>query len=208
MKSPRTDANEQRKVGAIILAAGSSRRAGSINKLLAPYSGTTMVAHIAQSVCESQADQVVVVTGYEQNRIEDALSPIKVACHHNSAHTSGMASSVVTGVSQLIETDAVLICLADMPHVSTCVINQLIIAFKGNTNKSIFLPVSNTTRGNPVLFSRVFFENLLKLEGDVGAKMLVQQHPDEVYEVVLDDDRILVDYDTPAELNKLALQST
>ena len=114
-----------------------------------------------------------------------------------------MASSVMTGISTLIDCDAVLICLGDMPHVSVDIINQLIDAYKSNPDKSIFLPVNNNRRGNPVLFSKVFFDTLLTLEGDTGAKKLVQQYPDEVFEVIVESDAVLVDYDTVEELQTL-----
>ena len=198
--APRINATDQQQIGALILAAGSSRRAGDINKLLAPYGDRAMVSHIAHVVSSSQVCRVVAVTGYQQSLVKDALSQIPVECHHNAAHESGMASSVVTGVSQLTETDGILVFLGDMPHVTTDIINTLIDAFKTHPGKSIFIPIKGGRRGNPVLFSKVFFDTLLTLEGDVGAKKLVQQYPDEVLEVVVEDDCVLVDYDTEEEL--------
>lgn len=198
--APRINATDQQQIGAVLLAAGSSRRAGKVNKLLTPYGGKTMVSHVAQVVSESQVCLVVAVTGYEHSLVEDALSQLSVECHHNTAHESGMASSVVTGVSQLTETDGLFVFLGDMPHITSDIINTMIDAFKMHPDKSIFLPVSGDRRGNPVLFGKVFFDTLLTLEGDVGAKKLVQQYPDEVFEVVVEDDAILVDYDTAAEL--------
>ena len=201
--APRINATEQQQIGALILAAGSSRRAGEINKLLTPYGDKTMVSHIAQVVSSSQVCRVVAVTGHEQSLVMEALSPLPVECHHNTAHNSGMASSVVTGVSQLTETDGILVFLGDMPHITTDIINTMIDAFKQHPDKSIFLPVNEERRGNPVLFGKVFFDNLLTLEGDIGAKKLVQQYPDEVFEVMIEDDGVLVDYDTAEELAKL-----
>jgi len=114
-----------------------------------------------------------------------------------------MASSVIAGVSCLTDCDAVLVCLGDMPHVTAAVIDQLIDAFKANPDKSIVIPVSDGRRGNPVLFGKVFFDTLLTLEGDTGAKYLLKQYPDEILEVAVEGDGILLDYDTQKELDTL-----
>lgn len=204
--APRINATDQHQIGAVILAAGSSRRAGKTNKLLSPYADQTMVSHISQVVSNSQVCRVIAVTGHEESLVKDALSSTSVECHHNMAHDSGMASSVVTGVSQLTDTDGLLVFLGDMPHVTTDIINKLIDAFKNNPDKSIFVPVKGERRGNPVLFAKVFFDTLLTLEGDVGAKNLVQQYPDEVFEVMVEDDGVLVDYDTEDELAALLVR--
>ncbi len=201
--APRISALQKTNIGAVILAAGSSKRAGPTNKLLTPYGEHTMVSHIVNIVCDSQASRVVAVTGYENSLVENALSSSSVACHYNKAFDSGMASSVVTGVSQLTDTDGVLVCLGDMPHITTDIINQLIDAFKKNPDKSIFVPVHGNQRGNPVLFSKVFFDTLLTLKGDTGAKKLIQQYPDAVCEVIVSHDAVLLDYDTPDELAKV-----
>lgn len=202
--APRIIAAGQQHIGALILAAGSSRRAGSINKLLVPLSdNTAMVTRVAQEVCRSKVSQVIAVTGHQHEHVESALEATAVQCVHNKAHHTGMASSVVIGVSQLLEQDAILVCLGDMPHVKAELIDQLIEAYRQTPGKSIFLPVADEQRGNPVLFSKVFFDSLLALTGDIGARRIVQQHPHEVFEVPVQTDSILKDYDTPAELASL-----
>lgn len=201
--APRIAARQQQQVGVIILAAGSSRRAGNTNKLLFDLGEQAMVTHVARIACASQADRVIAVTGFENSQVEQALASTSAVCHYNSAHASGMASSVIAGVSQLTDCDAVLVCLGDMPHVTVSIINQLIDAFKANPDKSIVLPVRDGRRGNPVLFGKVFFDTLLTLEGDSGAKYLLKQYPDEIFEVSVDSDGILLDYDTQKELDTL-----
>ena len=193
----------QRQVGAVILAAGSSQRAGDINKLLVPYGDNAMVAHIAQTVAQSEVSQVIAVTGHEQAQVSKALSLTPAICHHNKAYSQGMAGSVVTGVSKLNAVDGVLICLGDMPHITTELINQLIDAFRNTRDKSIFIPVKQGRRGNPVLFSKLYFDRLLSLQGDMGARKLVQDNPDEVFELAVEDDGVLIDYDTPQDLATL-----
>lgn len=201
---PRISLEPHKAVGALILAAGFSRRAGQTNKLLARYGNSTMVSHVAQTVTDTQADRVVVVTGFEQEAVEQALAATSVEICHNKSHPSGMASSVVVGLSCMMDKDAVVICLGDMPHVSIATIDSLIDAFRAEPEKSIFIPVVDKRRGNPVLFSKVFFDNLLSLEGDTGARLLVQQYPDEVCEVTVDDEGVLLDYDTEEDLSRLS----
>ncbi len=201
--APRVKAKQQQQVGIIILAAGSSRRAGDTNKLLFELDEHAMVTEVANVACASQADRVIAVTGFDHSLVEQALASTSVECHYNKAHASGMASSVIAGVAQLTDCDAVMVCLGDMPHVSTAIINQLIDAFKTNPDKSIVLPVFDKRRGNPVLFGKVFFDTLLTLEGDTGAKYLLKQYPDEILEVTVESDSILRDYDTQKELDTL-----
>lgn len=200
---PRTEAAADQPIGAILLAAGSSQRAGSINKLLVPVSGTPMVSHVASNILRSDVDRLLAVTGFEHQRVELALQACNCDCHYNPGHMSGMASSVVAGVSQLIESGAVLVCLADMPHVKPETINALIDAYRKNPQKYIFVPIYEGQRGNPMLFAQPVFDALLSLEGDMGARLLVKGHPDHVVEVSVADAGILKDYDTADELNLL-----
>lgn len=205
--TPRVIASEPEtvdiSVGAVLLAAGSSQRAGKTNKLLFRYQGEALVLKVAQMLKQSRVSKVVAVTGFERAQVEEALRVSDVHCQHNIAHASGMASSVVSGVSGLLETDAILVCLGDMPHITPQTINQIIDKFKTTPDKSIFIPVHNGQRGNPVLFSRVFFDTLLSLEGDTGARLLCRQYPDQVCEVHVTHPGVLLDYDTQSELQSL-----
>lgn len=201
--APRVVETPRKQVGAILLAAGSSRRAGDINKLLFPYQGLALISHSARTLTHSRVARTVAVTGFEQEKIQQALSPLGIECVHNAGFDSGMASSLISGVSQLLALDAVLIYLADMPKVSTHVVNQLIDAFLAHPDKGIFIPVFNNKRGHPVLFSKAFFDSLLSLQGDHGAKILCQQYPAKVLELPVDCEGVLQDYDTPEALESL-----
>ncbi|MFK8078913.1 MAG: NTP transferase domain-containing protein [Granulosicoccus sp.] len=202
--TPRTNSGDQQEIAALILAAGSSSRAGKMNKLLAPYNGGTMISHIAGVIEKSQVCSIVAVTGYEEKLVVNALASNALTFQHNAAHQTGMASSVIAGISQLTDYDGVLVCLGDMPHITTEILDQLINAFRKHQDKTIIQPVYDNKRGNPVLFGKVFFDTLLTLEGDVGARKLVDQYPDEVLEVVVESHAVLTDYDTPQELSSLS----
>jgi len=198
--TPRVTATKRTHVGGLILAAGSSSRAGARNKLLYPLQGTPLVNHVAQLLKQSQVDKIVAVTGHEQQQVEASLTRENIRCYFNAAYTSGMASSLSAGVSALIDMDAVIVCLGDMPNVTHHVIDELISVAAAHTDKSIIIPLYQGQRGNPVLIGKLFFDTLLTLQGDVGAKALCNQYPSKVHEVEVDCAGILQDYDTEAEL--------
>ena len=90
-----------------------------------------------------------------------------------------------------------------MPHVSSSVIDKLIQACGDQVTDSIVVPMRGNQRGNPVLVGRAFFDSLLQREGDSGARYLIDQYPERVIEVEVDDDGILQDYDTNQSLSRL-----
>jgi GTP:adenosylcobinamide-phosphate guanylyltransferase len=77
-------------VAAIVLAAGQSRRMGACNKLLLPIDGVPMIRRVVDNVVASRADPVVVVTGFEPERVENALSDCGVRLVHNPLYEQGM----------------------------------------------------------------------------------------------------------------------
>jgi molybdenum cofactor cytidylyltransferase len=109
-----------------------------------------------------------------------------------------MATSLKAGLGALpSDADAVLVCLGDMPAVTPAAIGKLIGAFNPTEGRSIVVPTFGGKRGNPVLFARVFVEEMRMAEGDAGARALLSQHADAVYEVETDAG-VLADADTPA----------
>ncbi len=192
------------RIAALVLAAGRSSRMGAANKLLAAVDGTPMVAHAVDAALASQAAPVVVVTGYEVERVRAALPGRKVGFVHNSDYAAGMSGSLKRGLGALPrDIDGVLVCLADMPRIGPAVLNRLIAAFNPVEGRAICVPVWNGKRGNPVLWSRRFFPEMVELAGDVGARHLIGLHADEVCEVSMPDDSVLTDIDTPEALASL-----
>ena len=195
------------RVAALLLAAGASRRAAPFNKLLYPVAGEPMVRRVARHLLESEIDDLTAVTGHDADAVAKALDGLGARRIHNPAHASGMAGSLSRGLATLLESDAVLVCLADMPTVSSATVGRLIAAWRALPDarrpRAIVLPVSGGRRGNPVLFGRAFFDLLLALEGDTGARTLVRAHPDAVEEVAIEDASVLIDHDTPEALRTL-----
>lgn len=191
----------------LVLAAGSSRRAGSTNKLLVEVDGLSMVRTVVNAACHSRLDHVVVVTGHQHELVEAQLAGTTAKHFYCPSHASGLAHSLSHGISRVGATDAVMVCLGDMPHVSERLINQIVeeISERGaNVSDSIVVPVVDGKKGNPVVVGNAFFDTLLQHTGDTGAKTLMQQYPDRVIEIEVDNNAVLIDYDTPEALQKLS----
>lgn len=194
-----TDGN--RNVAAIILAAGRSTRMGGPNKLLAELNGKALVRIVAEQVVASKATSVTVVTGHQAAEVERALAGMKVTFVYNPDYTDGLASSVKAGIAALPkDADGAVVCLGDMPLIDSRLIDRLIEAFAPDRGSLIAVPVSDGRRGNPVLWSRRFFGELMTLDGDIGARHLIMKHGEAVAEVPVDGQGAFLDIDTPQAL--------
>jgi molybdenum cofactor cytidylyltransferase len=187
-------------VAAILLAAGKASRMGEggPHKLLAEFDGLPLVRRSAETAARSKASSVTVVTGHRRAEIEAALSELDVGLAHNADYASGMASSLVAGFSspQAKEADGILVMLADMPGVSVADLDMLIAAFRASGGQSIVRAVSRGKRGNPVILPRPLYDAVLKLEGDVGARYIIETSEVPVVDVDIGDGAHL-DVDTP-----------
>ncbi len=190
-----------RSVAAIVLAAGRSTRMGGPNKLLEMISGKPLVRIAAEQALASRASPVVVVSGHERARVEAALAGLDVRLVHNPDYPQGLSTSVKAGLAALPpESEAAIVCLGDMPQVTSALIDRLIAAFDPERNALVVLPTFSGKRGNPVLWSRRFFPELIALEGDVGARHLIGAYPEVVTEVPVENAAAMVDIDTPDAL--------
>jgi molybdenum cofactor cytidylyltransferase len=192
------------EVAALVLAAGHSRRMGAINKLLAPWRGQPILRHAVENALASGAERVIVVTGHESERVVAALGGLPVVIVHNPDHAAGLAGSLKAGLRALPETiDGVLVCLGDMPRIGPAQLDRLIAAFSPAEGRVICLPTYRGKRGNPALLGRQLFPELAALEGDCGARGLIEKHTELIAEVAMEDASVLLDVDTPAALAEL-----
>jgi molybdenum cofactor cytidylyltransferase len=202
--SPR---RSDKHIAALVLAAGESRRMGDANKLTIPVDGTPMVARVVDALQQSRAQRVIVITGHEPERIEEALSGRDVEFVHNPDYAEGIGSSVRMGITALDDdADGALVALGDMPWVNTEVINRLVDAFTTGGELSIFIPMFGGKRGNPVLWGSQHFPELLALSGDVGGKALFDRHATAICYVNVESASVNTDVDTPDALQKLGIQ--
>jgi len=188
------------RIGAVILAAGLSSRMGS-NKLLARIGGRALVRHAAEAAAASSADPVVVVTGNAGAAVVEAVAGLPLSVVNNPDFAKGLSTSLRRGLNALPENcDGALVMLGDMPGVTTALIDKLIAAFDPAEDRAICVATRHGKRGNPVLWARRFFPEMMALEGDVGAKHLMTLYSELVCEVEAADDGPLTDIDTPEAL--------
>jgi molybdenum cofactor cytidylyltransferase len=200
---PREEATPDAKknVAAIVLAAGQSRRMEGKNKLLEDFGGKPLVRRAVEAALGSKASPVIVVTGGSSNAVRQALAGLDVRFVNNPDFAEGLSSSLKTGIRAVPEeSSGAVICLGDMPHVSSQLIDRLIAAFAPERGAMIVAPVKNKQRGNPVLWARRFFPDLLKLEGDMGARKLANFYDEGLLEIEVADDAAFEDIDTPEAL--------
>ena len=193
-----------RRVAALVLAAGRSRRMAPVNKLLVKDGeGVPMVARVVDNVLASHARPVVVVTGHERERVETALAGRPVRFAHAEDYAEGLSASLKAGLATLpADIDGVVVCLGDMPLVAGPFIDRLIAAFDPEEGRAIAMPTFRGKQGNPMLWSREFLPEMMAITGDVGARHLVGKHADRVVEVEMADDAVLKDFDTAEALRK------
>jgi molybdenum cofactor cytidylyltransferase len=191
------------RIAAVVLAAGRSTRMGAQNKLLADVGGVPMVRRVAEAALESKAQPVLVVTGHQAADVGAALSGLDVRLVANPDYATGLASSLRAGIGAVPEDcEGALILLGDMPGVTAEHVDRLVDVFV-EAPECIVVPVHGGRQGNPVLWPRRYFPELLRLDGDAGAKRLIAAHREDVREVDLATTRILADIDTPEELARM-----
>jgi len=192
-------------IAAVVLGAGRSRRMAPHNKLLvADKSGRSMIARVVDNVLSSNARPVLVVTGHQAEQIEQALGGRPVRYVHAHDYAEGLAASLKAGIAAVpAECAAALVCLGDMPLVTGRMIDRLLSMYDPQEGRLIVLPTFRGKQGNPMLWDRRFFAEILKLAGDSGARSLVGKHTEFVAEVEMADDAVLRDFDTMESLATL-----
>ncbi len=192
-------------IGGVILAAGQSQRMGPKNKLLAEVDGVPIIRQTTQALLEGGLHDLVVVTGYESQKVIGALAGLPVNCVYNGDHLSGQASSVVCGVRhyQPGPHAAVLIALGDMPRVVPNMIAALLRDHIDlpNARSRITVPVFGGRRGNPVIWGSQFFDILMAMTGDSGGRTILAENKNAVNSLWWPDDSIHFDVDTPVDLS-------
>ncbi len=187
-------------VAAIVLAAGQARRMGEAgpHKLLAEFDGQPLVRRTVERVLSSQARSVTVVLGHRAEEVRGRLDGLDAELVFNPDYGSGMASSLRAGLAAVSggNADGVLVALADMPAVRTEDLDVLIDRFRQEDGRAIIRAVSAGKRGNPVILPRNTFAAFMKLEGDIGARAIIETSGLEVVDVEIGAAAHL-DVDTP-----------
>ena len=173
------------KIGIVILAAGLSSRLGKPKQML-EFKGKSLLKHAVTAAVDSNASFVVVVIGANATLIVKELDNNEVHVVENKNWQEGMASSIRCGLKAVTKkaplTDAVIFLVCDQPHISAKLVNEIIMVHQ-QTGRPIVACNYGDTFGPPVLFYKSFFDELNLLQGDVGAKKIIQQYSEELTSV-------------------------
>lgn len=188
--------------GIIILAAGNSSRLGYPKQLLF-YKDETLLQHIMAEASILPDVVVIVVTGANHELIEKDID-FKVEIAFNSDWELGMSSSISTGLKKLLESypemEKCIFTVCDQPFVSHSIFENLIDKYQ-KTGKGIVASSYAETLGTPVLFNKKYFNELLNLKGQEGAKKIINRFLDDTASIPFEKGNI--DIDTEVDYNKL-----
>lgn len=187
---------------AIILAAGGSTRMGSEHKLLLPFQGKPLIAHVARTVTEAAFGEVLVVTGARRADLQAVLVGLPVRMVHNPRWAAGMGTSLAAGVARAPEGAlGYAVFLGDMPLLRPTTLVRLVQAFCQDPTAPL-VPMYQGQRGHPVFFPAAARPRLLALEGDTGARATLQAHAPPPRSFPIDDPGVLQDIDTPQDYRR------
>jgi len=168
------------KTGCLILAAGSSTRLGEPKQLL-KFDGKTLLRRAAETALSSVCHPVVVILGANAERLKKEIEDLPLEIVVNKNWANGLSASIKTGVSALRakNPDRIVLMLCDQLFVTSQTLNNL-VEIHQKTRKPIVGCEYESTIGVPALFAREMFDELLDLQGDVGAKALFKKHAEKV----------------------------
>jgi molybdenum cofactor cytidylyltransferase len=187
-----------RRPGLIILAAGGSSRMG-VPKQLLPWGDSTLLRHACTTALQTQCTPVIVVLGCDADRCRPSCEHLPLTIVDNPDWAQGLGTSLATAMSALVAADpnasGALVMLADQPAVSPALLEMLIAQWEP-PKWPIAAVLYGEDAGVPALFDRSYFQDLLALRHDRGARALLARERSRVA-MVAGGDR-LFDVDTPA----------
>jgi molybdenum cofactor cytidylyltransferase len=191
------------KFGAIILAAGLSRRMGQKNKLLLPINGVPMIRHVIETYLAAVDGEVCVVTGFEASKVEAALEGLPVRFIHNEVYEKGQPFSVSAGLLAAPDAENLLIGLGDQPELTTSDLDILMAAHLSERTAKVSIPYLGEVRGNPIIVPSSMGRKMLADKANPGCGKFTRTNPDMVMRHPLPQPGFYHDIDTPAAFQAL-----
>jgi molybdenum cofactor cytidylyltransferase len=186
-------------ISGILLAAGLSQRFGR-DKLQIQFCGETLVRCCLHQMRETELDEIIVVcheSNFELLKAEDSHPRVKIVV--NGQAVSGLSSSIQCGLDSCNPgSEAVLIAHSDMPLVGSKLMGAMLEQWRHQPD-SIVAPRYHGQQGNPVVISKIFWNEIRRLRGDVGCKSILRAHADQISWLDVDSDEILFDIDTESD---------
>lgn len=193
-------------VAAVVLAAGRGARMGGANKMAIPLGDVPVLRRTVDAALASTLRPILVVTGHEPEAAHAVLTGCDVTFVHNPQWSEGLSTSLAAGIRAVPASAAgAAILLGDMPLVSAAVLGRLAEAVRSGEDIDAAAPVRAGRRGNPVVWSRRLFPQLLNLTGDAGARSLLESGLVRVMEMAVEDDGPFSDIDSRDDLERLEL---
>jgi molybdenum cofactor cytidylyltransferase len=183
----------------VLLAAGLSSRMGQPKQLL-PWAGRPLVRHVAEAALASRLTGLLIVLGAAARSARSALHGLQgpVQLVECAEYPQGQAASLRCGLNALPRSArAAVVLLVDMPLVGAPLIDQLLDAYTAAPESLAVIPRFEGRRGNPVLLAAALFPEVLALEGDVGARSVLERHTQAVRWLDVADPAVVTDLDTP-----------
>lgn len=192
-------------VVAIVLAAGLSRRMGNKNKLLEKVGDRVLLERVVSVYAKISDYPVVVVIGFENKRVQEALSGYNVSFVHNSNYKNGQMTSVDMGLRAAPKASTYLVALGDQPRISAHALSTLLDAHNLYSEGKITVPFVDGQRGNPIAISPALRDKILADPMNLGCRNITRSSPEIIHQFITNDKGFISDVDTPEELN--AVQS-
>ena len=187
------------RINLILLAAGNSKRFNG-NKLLVIYKEKPIYMHIVEKVLDLKVNKIICVTQYEE--IKKALLNTNINVVMNDNSSLGISSSIKLGINFDKNADGYMFMVCDQPFISVQTLKSVIDNFI-NGDKGIVCVGCGDNKGNPVIFSKRYINELLSLEGDSGGKRILKGHLNDLNIVNVDNEIELIDIDTQEVFGKL-----
>lgn len=189
------------KIAAVILAAGRSSRFDGGHKLLVEIDGISIIRRVCLALADANVDDVVLVTSKANDPIADAAGNGRWRVVENPDARDGLSTSLRIGLQNVSsDTGGLLVALADMPGVTTTLINELVTAFSANPEAIVFPIAKDGRRGHPIIWPKALFPDLSSVTGDTGGKTILADHKDLWHPVPCEIEGAFADIDTRADL--------
>lgn len=173
-------------------------------KQLLRIEGKTILERTLTNVRQAAVNEIVLVLGFAADAVQKQVSTEGLRVVHNEAYQHGMGTSLRTGLAAVnLESSSALIVLGDQPFVRATTLNQLIECHR-SSRPQIVIPLYRGFRGNPVLLDRAVFPEVLHLSGDVGCRAIFGNHTEGICKLAVDDPGVLLDIDSPEDLQKIS----
>lgn len=198
--------SHSRQTAGVILAGGSSKRFGRPKQLL-KLKEKYLIEYALNAALQSELNHIVLVLGHAHQNILQALGArtshkrLQVVINHN--YLEGQSRSVQAGLSVIRQAfPAVMFLLGDQPMLDSRTIDHLLERFR-DSGKDICVPVYKGKRGNPTIFNRALYDQLMAIDGDIGARDVIHANPERVLHIEIDDPLCFFDIDSQKDLENL-----